>query len=431
MMFTRCPECESRFIVTASELRDAQAYVRCGSCQAVFSALDTLTDHRTDDSQAEPQLAPPILSPIGDEDELPQLEPESGVEPTADTDAGAVESSPAHHAAPAEPAPIEPTLERDDEPDRKLPPDPATKPTPPPPAELRSYQPPPPGTAPDPGRPLAWSSTAPNRTVELSLDELELDPEPTPTVERVIWSDAEDPEEDPIATPLEATLQIDLPLADDERTVKRAASIEPPDDRGDDSDVAGWMELRNAEELSHGDELILDEPPDVVDDADDDDLTVAVAGPAELPAEDRTTPWWLAAVAVLAGMLGAQVALSTEAGVEFRCRVLGCDQLVRKDLARIVALSTNIQRHPGIEGALVVSATLRNDAPFPQPYPIVEVKMTNVQGNVIAMRRFRPAEYIGDSNVRNAGITPGILVPVIFEVVDPGVDAVTFEFDFL
>lgn len=43
-MLTRCPKCDTAFRVTPEQLKARQGRVRCGQCQAVFNALDTLGD---------------------------------------------------------------------------------------------------------------------------------------------------------------------------------------------------------------------------------------------------------------------------------------------------------------------------------------------------------------------------------------------------
>jgi len=43
-MLTRCPKCETTFRVTPEQLKARQGKVRCGECQEVFNALDTLIE---------------------------------------------------------------------------------------------------------------------------------------------------------------------------------------------------------------------------------------------------------------------------------------------------------------------------------------------------------------------------------------------------
>ncbi len=46
-MLSRCPSCETTFRVTPEQLKAKQGRVRCGSCQHVFNAINTLVDETT------------------------------------------------------------------------------------------------------------------------------------------------------------------------------------------------------------------------------------------------------------------------------------------------------------------------------------------------------------------------------------------------
>ena len=43
-MLTHCPACETHFRVTAEQLKTRSGRVRCGECQHVFNALDSLIE---------------------------------------------------------------------------------------------------------------------------------------------------------------------------------------------------------------------------------------------------------------------------------------------------------------------------------------------------------------------------------------------------
>ncbi len=43
-MYSQCPDCQTRFRVTADALRAARGTVRCGRCGSAFDALERLTD---------------------------------------------------------------------------------------------------------------------------------------------------------------------------------------------------------------------------------------------------------------------------------------------------------------------------------------------------------------------------------------------------
>lgn len=67
MMVTRCPSCSTAFRVTPEQLKALHGTVRCGQCQHVFNALDTLLDGVA--AQAAP-IEPPI-EPIEPQLEFP------------------------------------------------------------------------------------------------------------------------------------------------------------------------------------------------------------------------------------------------------------------------------------------------------------------------------------------------------------------------
>lgn len=153
----------------------------------------------------------------------------------------------------------------------------------------------------------------------------------------------------------------------------------------------------------------------------------------------RTLPW-LAASALLLLTLAGQVAWAdrahwidrggVRAWLDPVCTRLGCQLPLRHDAARLALLSRDIRPHPSVPGALIISATLRNDAAFAQPWPTVKVTLSDLDEKRIAMRRFPPRDYLGDTRALGAGLAAGASSALVFEVVDPGNNAVAFEFDF-
>lgn len=149
---------------------------------------------------------------------------------------------------------------------------------------------------------------------------------------------------------------------------------------------------------------------------------------------------WIGGCALLALLLATQLAwanrtalfadATTRSILVRACATLSCMLPPLQDLSRLTLLSRDIRPHPSVAGALIISATLRNDADFTQPYPIIRIALSDLDENAIAMRRFRPYEYIPDSKTREAGLAPGATVAVAFEVEDPGRNAVAFEFGF-
>ena len=112
------------------------------------------------------------------------------------------------------------------------------------------------------------------------------------------------------------------------------------------------------------------------------------------------------------------------------CAALGCQLPLRHDPAHLALLSRDIRPHPSVANALIISASVRNDAVYAQAFPDIDIVLSDLDENRIAMRRFRPQEYLGDARTIAAGLAPGSTAALVFEVVDPGKNAVAFEFKF-
>ncbi len=149
---------------------------------------------------------------------------------------------------------------------------------------------------------------------------------------------------------------------------------------------------------------------------------------------------WLAGCALLLLTLAGEIAWAeharwiddarARAWLEPVCATLGCRLPLRRDAATLQLLSRDIRPHPSVTGALIISATLRNDAAFAQAFPTVEISLSDLDEKRIAMRRFQPREYLGDTRALASGLAPGASTSLVFEVADPGRNAVAFEFRF-
>ncbi|MCK7592220.1 zinc-ribbon and DUF3426 domain-containing protein [Pseudomarimonas salicorniae] len=146
--------------------------------------------------------------------------------------------------------------------------------------------------------------------------------------------------------------------------------------------------------------------------------------------------WWigatvLAVVLVLQILLAERHRLATDpewrAAYETLCGALGCSLPPWKDSAALQLLSREVGPHPSEEGGLLVTASLRNNARWAQPLPMVELTLADIDGQVVAMRRFQPSEYhVGDTRQ----LAPGQTTSLRLEIADPGSQALAFEFAF-
>lgn len=112
------------------------------------------------------------------------------------------------------------------------------------------------------------------------------------------------------------------------------------------------------------------------------------------------------------------------------CAALGCEVPLVAAPEQLHLLASNVQAHPSVAGALMISASMRNDAIFAQPYPILTITLSDAQGRRLAMRRLQPREYLDDSAILRHGLAPGSTAVLVLEIEDPGDKAVAFEFNF-
>lgn len=96
-----------------------------------------------------------------------------------------------------------------------------------------------------------------------------------------------------------------------------------------------------------------------------------------------------------------------------------------RDLARIRVRERDIRDHPDQPGALLVQATLVNEALFQQPPPRVRLTLFDVNGAILAQRVFLPGEYLAGDPPE-----PG-LWPLRLELLAPATAAVSYQIEFL
>lgn len=117
--------------------------------------------------------------------------------------------------------------------------------------------------------------------------------------------------------------------------------------------------------------------------------------------------------------------------LEEMCQYAGCDIPPQRDVTKITLMNRELRSHPDAANALLVTATLVNGASFRQPYPLLQLNLSDFSGRTVAMRHFLPAEYMSKSMDIQSGMLPGQPVEVSLELADPGKAAVGFEFNFI
>ena len=116
--------------------------------------------------------------------------------------------------------------------------------------------------------------------------------------------------------------------------------------------------------------------------------------------------------------------------LEAACDWLGCSLPVYRNSEEIEARELVVRAHPEISQALMVDALVVNRASFAQPYPVIDLTFTDVNGRSVARRGFNPAEYLAGELTQATIFQPGTPIHISFEIEDPGEDAVNYRMTF-
>ncbi|MNK86123.1 hypothetical protein D3C87_1060260 [compost metagenome] len=407
---TQCPHCQTSFRVSHAQLSVARGVVRCGSCLQVFNAARQLLEQAGKES--------PVATP------LPPVQPAEPLDPTppraisqkqwsaTELDLDSLDLD--EELARLEQREIQPTTEFGRHRDDSL-------------SARRD------STGQDDEGPwsdsLFSASAADRAPVDEPLDSLEA-PEPTPepskasrtepslSLEPVDLDDEQQPPQLRLNDPLDAPLSHErLSAADENEIDDNLPSIEPLRKRRERSEAGPRAE--------------------VLQDLTDD--------PLQLDWQKRRSPWgrrllWLLLVLIAAGALAGQyiayhfdeLARQDQYRPWFQqlCPQIGCTVPSKVDIAKIKSSNLVVRSHPEFNGALVVDAIIYNRAPFSQPFPLLELRFADLNGHLIASRRFKPGEYLNGDLEGMAEMPPQTPIHIALDILDPGAKAVNYSLSF-
>ncbi|MBN3861815.1 DUF3426 domain-containing protein [Pseudomonas frederiksbergensis] len=398
---TQCPHCQTSFRVSHAQLSMARGVVRCGSCLQVFNAAKQLLEQRAGKAAVKPVAPPPVEPPVQRaisqkqwtaaemdldsldlDEELARLE-QREIQPTTEFGRPREDSLSARRdSAEHDEAPWSDSLFSESAADRAHV---AEEPTPEPTIE--------------PGK---HSRTEPSLSLE------PVDPGDEPEIQQLRLHD-----------PLDAP----IPFA--------SLSATTDDDEIDD-DLPSVEPLRKRRERN--------EPAlraEVLQDLSDD--------PLQLDWQRRRSPWgrrffWLLLILLgAAGLVGQYVAYHFDELArqdQYRpwfqqlCPHIGCTVPSKVDIAKVKSSNLVVRSHPDFNGALVVDAIIYNRAPFSQPFPLLELRFADLNGHLIASRRFKPGEYLNGDLEGLAEMPPQTPIHIALDILDPGPKAVNYSLSF-
>lgn len=117
--------------------------------------------------------------------------------------------------------------------------------------------------------------------------------------------------------------------------------------------------------------------------------------------------------------------------LEKLCMVATCEIPLRRDVSKVIIVNREVHNMPDKQHILQVQFTLKNIAPYVQPFPLIMLTFYDIDGHEIAYRRFRPDEYLAQQIETGKGMKPQIPVIADLQILDPGEHAITYQFEFL
>jgi len=407
---TQCPHCQTSFRVSHAQLSVARGVVRCGSCLQVFNAAKQLLEQRAGKDAVTPSTIPTV------EPETPRAISQKQWS-AAELDLDTLDLD--QELARLEQREIQPTTEFGQRREDSL--------------SARRDQ----SVDDEPWSDSLFSESAADRA-EHHEDHEDLDPplatehhfeplrpartEPSLTLTLVDL-------EDELPTP---PMRLDAPLVSEPRQSRLSASDIRDELDALDDDPTPIEPLRKRRERS--------EPAmhdGVLQDLTDD--------PLHLYSQKRRSPWgrrllWGLLILLAAGALAAQyiayhfdeLARQDQYRPWFQqlCPTLGCTVPSKVDIAKIKSSNLVVRSHPEFSGALVVDAIIYNRAPFSQPFPLLELRFADLNGHLIASRRFKPGEYLSGDLAGSAEMPPQTPIHIALDILDPGAKAVNYSLSF-
>ncbi|PZW55935.1 putative Zn finger-like uncharacterized protein [Pseudomonas sp. URIL14HWK12:I3] len=432
---TQCPHCQTSFRVTHHQLSVARGVVRCGQCLQVFNAAKQLLE------QNRSAPLPPSPLPATEAAPAPAAPTPAHVHPIAPDDEAWAQTAQA-----LDELDLDKELERLER--RHAP------------VQVRE--------ADQASMLQAWRH---EEDADEHLDEVfgtaagePFEPEQAaaaPVLEPAPQADSrrEARTEPTFTAGLDADAEDEPPLGSivtDEDEPKLGAPLRPEDD--DEVSIAGLTahddeplatSLRADDEHDEAPLPMGRMEPEVTDKAErprrKEPLVDVVDDPLQLGWEKPAPAWgkrllWGGLTLIAAAMLALQYVwfhfdeLSRQDQYrplfEQVCPAVGCQVPSRVDVNRIKSSNLVVRSHPDFKGALIVDAIIYNRAPFAQPFPLLELRFSDLNGQLIASRRFKPAEYLSGELAGRGEMPSQTPIHIALDILDPGQRAVNYSLSF-
>jgi predicted Zn finger-like uncharacterized protein len=399
MLFTRCPDCQTTFKITADALRKADGQVRCGRCASVFNAYTELR-RQTRDAYGDDGVVQRPIAPA----EVLATDREAAAQEKHVIEADARRSTGAK-PDPEDPAPQTAESEGVDAGEPML------------------------GHADDEDPDFIVSMLADSGVITATLLKTRAAKVGTAPAYEELTLEA-------VIEELEASADPDEP---EPQLIDSPIEVAP-------SGTAASVDAARPREQSAKPKSRPTEPAP----------KQARRGTAPIESDARASPTWVileaepkgrAPRAWMVGAVAAALLLAVQVTHHFRSQlaatavvgpwlqeayaVLGNEIAPRWDLAQYEIVDWTAVAEPNAngQGSLKIAAQVLNRGPRPQPHPHVHVLLKDRWESTVGSRVFSPLEYLPGESAADAWLRAGATARAELDIVDPGPDAYGFELD--
>ncbi|MCH8499951.1 MAG: DUF3426 domain-containing protein [Marinobacter sp.] len=393
---TRCPHCETRFRVTDQQLAVADGKVRCGNCMEIFNARE----HAVGDSGGAPAQAA-TTAPANTDSSEPasslSFTPDDDLifqdDPDEDAQEGGYAGSKSHFSEDELSDSFRAIEEGEDrfaladEEDELAPAD------------------------------ESWAEAILSEVEKPEKPAVTAPPEPVATPVSKTPPPAPKPEPEPESSPAVA------PTGEKEDSEWSLTSLTLEADEQPEPPAAPPSSKRPSRQSFHD---LRAEP-------------IAIANRGRRRSLVRGLLWLTIILALLAALV-SQIAwyqfdrLSAMPQLrpyyEKACELAGCELKPLVALERIQSQSLVVRSHPEDRSSLIVDAVIVNRAEFSQPFPLIALSFSNLNGDIVAQSQFAPTQYLAQAAAELTQMTPGTPVRISITIRDPGRDAVNYNMQF-
>ncbi|MBC3951353.1 DUF3426 domain-containing protein [Pseudomonas folii] len=430
---TQCPHCQTSFRVSHAQLSVARGVVRCGACLQVFNAAKQLLEQRSNQQpapqQAELPVTPAPSTPVVVET-LPIVQSEVVATQPPATEPVQASQSWRGNAMDLDNLDLDEELARLEQREIQLPETFGRESSRNDDTALSARRD---GTQTDSDD---WVDSLHNDDVS-QLPELHAEVIPEPEILPEAEANSRDGRTEPSFSPGDSHLDDDEPTlsapaprkTSSHEKPQRFSALDHDSDEEPDEPLPEPRSRRERTEPGVRDQALLD--------LTDDPLQLDWQPPKSR--WGRKLIWTLLTLIALVGLAGQYVwyhfdelARQDQYRPWFQmiCPQIDCKVPSKVDIKQLKSSNLVVRSHPEFKGALVVDAIIYNRASFSQPFPLLELRFADTSGQLIASRRFKPAEYLSGEIAGKEEMPPQTPIHIALDILDPGAKAVNYSLSF-